>query len=114
MSMSLFTLLPINIKNGSFEPFFSSLGVKKVGFVLTRRHGPLRTAAPTGSFLAAIYVIMVKNTITRRLFPQKKRRNRTEARSLIVEKNPAKRFFDSLARTTPVSEWFLLQVGDSA
>ena len=56
----------------------------------------LRTAAPTRSFLAVIYVIMVKNTITRRLFLRKKRRNRAEARSLIVEKNPAKRFFDNL------------------
>ena len=49
----------------------------------------LRTAAPTGWFLTVIYVIMAKNTITRRLFPQKKRRNRAEARSQIVEKNPA-------------------------
>jgi len=31
-------------------------------------------------------------------FPQKKRRNRAEARSRIVEKNPAKRFFDSLKK----------------
>jgi antitoxin (DNA-binding transcriptional repressor) of toxin-antitoxin stability system len=41
---------------------------------------------------------MVKNTPIRRLFPQKKRRNRAEARSQIVEKNPAKRFFDSLKK----------------
>jgi len=43
---------------------------------------------------------MVKNTPIRQLFPQKKRRNRAEARSQIVEKNPAKRFFDSLIKRT--------------
>ena len=50
--------------------------VKKVRFLLAGRHGPLGTAAPTGWFLAVIYVIMVKNTPIRRLFLQKKRRNR--------------------------------------
>ena len=60
----------------------------------------LRTAAPTGWFLTVIYVIMVKKTLTRRLFPQKKRRNRVEARSQIVEKNPAQRFFGSLKKST--------------
>ena len=67
--------------------------------MLTKGHGPLRTAAPTGWFLAVIYVIMVKNIIIRLLFPKKKRRDRADARNQIVEKNPAseaKRFFDSL------------------
>ena len=86
--------------------------VKKARFELTKGHGPLRTAAPTGWFLAVIYVIMVKNTLTRRLFPQKKRRNRAEARHQIVEKNPAKRFFDSLtaARVGGSGEVLLLNV----
>ena len=75
---------------------FISLSKERV--VLTKGHGPLRAAAPTGWFLAVIYLIMVKNTPIRRLFPQKKRRNRAEARSQIVEKNPAKRFFDSLKK----------------
>ena len=56
--------------------------------------------------MAVIYVIMVKNTPIRRLFPQKKRRNRAEARSQIVEKNPAKRFFDSLKKTARMSRFF--------
>ena len=73
---------------------FISLSKERV--VLTKGHGPLRAAAPTGWFLTVIYVIMAKNTITRRLFPQKKRRNRAEARNQIVEKKPAQRFFDSL------------------
>ena len=45
--------------------------VKKVRFVLTKGHGPLRTAAPTGWFLAVIYVIMVKNIVTRWIFRKK-------------------------------------------
>ena len=77
------------IKTADFRRFLQR--VKKVRFVLTKGHGPLRAAAPTGWFLAVIYVIMVKNTPIRRLFPQKKRRNRAEARSQIVEKNPAAR-----------------------
>ena len=56
--------------------------VKKVRLVLTKGHGPLRAAAPTGWFLAVIYVIMVKNN-----------------RFSFVEKNPAKRFFDSLKKS---------------
>ena len=51
--------------------------------------------------MAVIYVIMVKNTLTHLLFPQKKWRNRAEARCQIVEKNPAQRFFDSLLKKTP-------------
>ena len=53
---------------------FISLSKERV--MLTKGHGPLRAAAPTGWFLAVIYVIMVKNTIIRWLFPQKKWRNR--------------------------------------
>jgi hypothetical protein len=51
---------------------------------------------------------MVKNTLTRRLFPQKKRRNRVEARSQIVEKNPAQRFFDSLKKSAGIKPALLL------
>jgi hypothetical protein len=47
---------------------------------------------------------MVKNTPIRRLFPQKKRRNRAEARSQIVEKNPVKRFFDRLKIACPTGQ----------
>ena len=36
-------------------------------------HGPQRTAAPTGWFLAVICVIMVKNTVTRWIFRRKSR-----------------------------------------
>ena len=68
---------------------FISLSKERV--VLTKGHGPLRAAAPTGWFLVVIYVIIVKNTPIRRLFPQKKRRNHAEARIQIVEKNPAAR-----------------------
>ena len=74
----------------------------------------LRTAAPTGWFLTVIYVIMAKNTITRRLFPQKKRRNRADARSQIVEKNPALRFFDSLKIPGSLLPGILLHVQETA
>ena len=67
--------------------------VKKVRLVLTKGHGPLRAAAPTGWFLAVIYVIMVKNN-----------------RFSFVEKNPAKRFFDSLSMPLrkPSAAFFIL------
>ncbi|MBO4929808.1 MAG: hypothetical protein J6D61_05140, partial [Clostridia bacterium] len=78
----------------------------------TKGHGPLRAAAPTGWFLAVIYVIMVKNTLTRRLFPQKKWRNRAEARSQVVEKNPAQRFFDSLLKKDPEGSFFMPLKGE--
>jgi hypothetical protein len=78
----------------------------------TKGHGPLRAAAPTGWFLAVIYVIMVKNTLTRLLFPQKKWRNRAEARCQIVEKNPAQRFFDSLLKKDPLGSFFMPSKGE--
>ena len=50
---------------------FFSQRVKKVRFVLTKGYGPLRAAAPTRLFLAVIYLIMVKNTMTRLIFRRK-------------------------------------------
>ena len=57
------------IKTADFRRFLQR--VKKVRFVLTKGYGPLRAAAPTGSFLAVICVIMVKNTVTHRIFRRK-------------------------------------------
>lgn len=54
--------------------------VKKLVWMLTAENGGGKPR-PTGSFLAVIYVIMIKNTPTRRLFSQKKRRNRVTAQS---------------------------------
>jgi len=47
-------------------------------------------------FLAVICVIMVKNTPTRLIFRRKSDEICAAAQCLIVEKNPAKRFFDRI------------------
>ena len=41
------------------------ISLSKERVVLTKGHGPLRAAAPTGWFLAVICVIMVKNIVIR-------------------------------------------------
>ena len=49
-----------------------------------------------------------KNTSTRRFFA-KNRRNRPVGRSQTVEKNPAKRFFDSISKTRPHGAGFVIR-----
>jgi len=73
--------------------------VKKVRFVFLIRHGPQRTAAPTGWFLAVIYVIMVKNTITRRIFRRKSGETAPQRGAKLskrTQRHAVTRFFDSL------------------
>ena len=71
--------------------------VNKVRFVLTKGHGPLRTAAPTGWFLAVIYVIMVKNTVTCCVFRRKSNETAPKRGTKLSKRTQqAQRFFDSL------------------
>ena len=75
--------------------------VKKVRFVLTKGYGPLRAAVPTGSFLAVICVIMVKNTVTRWVFRRKSNETapkRGTKLSKRTQRHAVARFFDSLEK----------------
>ena len=76
--------------------------VNKVRFVLTKEHGPLRTAALTGWFLAVIYVIMVKNTVTRWVFRRKSNETAPKRGTKLSKRTQQAQRSGSLTVSTPV------------